>query len=103
MANNSLQALAALALVGSTSALTLLSSPAPAQAQGPSAKEWQEMQLEQMRLQQQQWMERERFIAEQQAALRQHNEKQYHQDRSHKLVGNMMQSFMNNDFFSGQW
>jgi len=32
MANNSLQALAALALVGSTSALTLLSSPAPAQA-----------------------------------------------------------------------
>jgi len=96
MTNNTLKAFAALALVGSTSVLTLAAAPAHAQTLTP----WDihRMQLEQMALEQTHLMERQRFIAEQEGLLRRYNEKQYHQDRNHSLVGNMMTSFFGGGF-----
>ena len=96
MATNTLKAFAALALVGSTSVLTLNAAPAHAQTLTP----WDihRMQLELMALEQTHLMEQQRFIAEQQGLLRRHDEKQYHQERNHHLVGSMMSSFFGGGF-----
>ena len=109
MTKHSFRAFAALALVGSTSILSLAAAPAQAGSNpirlparmSRSTPTWQdqyEMELRYQQMLHQQQMEDKRFAASQDELLRQYNDRQYQRDRNSKLVNNFVQSFWGSDF-----